>query len=56
VHHQVQAARHLLTHFGAAPADAAFLCDDDNDLELAAIVGKAFLPSVTSVRGRAPWS
>jgi hypothetical protein len=27
------------------------LCDDDNDLELAAVVGKAFLPNVSSVCG-----
>lgn len=30
-------------------ADTAFLCDDDNDMELAAEVGRAFLPSITSV-------
>ncbi len=45
-----EAARYLLRRFEAQAADAAFLCDDDNDMELAAIVGKAFLPSVTSVR------
>jgi hypothetical protein len=31
-------------------AATAFLCDDDNDLPLAAVVGKAFLPSVSAVR------
>ncbi len=31
--------------------DCVLLCDDDNDMELAAQVAKAFLPSVTSVRG-----
>lgn len=30
-------------------AATAFLCDDDNDLALAAVVGKAFLPSVSAV-------
>jgi hypothetical protein len=30
-------------------ADSAFLCDDDNDMELAAEVGRAFLPNMTSV-------
>lgn len=33
-------------------SDCVFLCDDDNDMELAAVVGKAFLPSITSVSQR----
>ncbi|GIM06259.1 hypothetical protein Vretimale_10615 [Volvox reticuliferus] len=45
---KVMAARHLMAHFGAAAKDCSFLCDDDNDLELAAEVGRAFLPSLTS--------
>ncbi|KXZ54955.1 hypothetical protein GPECTOR_3g123 [Gonium pectorale] len=45
---KVQAARHLMSRFAAAAPDCSFLCDDDNDLELAAEVGKAFLPSITS--------
>ncbi len=49
VHQQVMAARHLMRRFSAPAPGCCFLCDDDNDLELAAEVGKAFLPSVTSV-------
>jgi hypothetical protein len=43
------AARHLMHKWGVAPAATAFLCDDDNDLALAAVVGKAFLPSISAV-------
>jgi 3-deoxy-D-manno-octulosonate 8-phosphate phosphatase KdsC-like HAD superfamily phosphatase len=46
------AAAHLLARWGGAPAGAAHLCDDDNDLPLAAMVGRAFLPSITEVGGR----
>lgn len=46
---QVEAARYLMQRFSAARQDCVFLCDDDNDLALAADVGKAFLPSITSV-------
>jgi hypothetical protein len=35
--------------FGVPASRCALLCDDDNDLELAAIVGKAFLPSIGAV-------
>ncbi|KAG2432634.1 hypothetical protein HXX76_008974 [Chlamydomonas incerta] len=45
---KVMAARHLMARFGAAAPDCSFLCDDDNDLQLAAEVGRAFLPSITS--------
>lgn len=44
------AARHLMAKWGVGPAHTGFLCDDDNDLALAAIVAKAFLPSITAVR------
>lgn len=44
-----------MTHLGAEAQDCVFLCDDDNDMELAAVVGKAFLPSVTSVSGGRGW-
>lgn len=47
------AALHLMRRFGAAPAAAAFLCDDDNDLELAAAVGAVYLPTVTAPSVRA---
>jgi 3-deoxy-D-manno-octulosonate 8-phosphate phosphatase KdsC-like HAD superfamily phosphatase len=44
------AAQHLMRKWGvASPAATAFLCDDDNDLGLAAVVGKAFLPSISAV-------
>lgn len=43
------AAQHLMRKWGVNPAATAFLCDDDNDLALAAVVGKAFLPSVSAV-------
>jgi hypothetical protein len=43
------AAQHLMHKWGVAPAATAFLCDDDNDLALAAVVGKAFLPSISAV-------
>lgn len=42
------AAQHLMRKWGVAPAATAFLCDDDNDLALAAVVGKAFLPSIST--------
>lgn len=44
------AARYMMQKWGAACEDCAFLCDDDNDIELAETVGRAFLPSVSSVR------
>jgi hydroxymethylpyrimidine pyrophosphatase-like HAD family hydrolase len=45
-----QAAVHLMKRFGASCGgdDSVFLCDDDNDIELARAVSRAFLPSVTS--------
>ncbi|KAL4438989.1 hypothetical protein ABPG77_006926 [Micractinium sp. CCAP 211/92] len=42
------AARHLMQHFGAEPAECNFMCDDDNDLGLAALVRKAYLPGITA--------
>lgn len=47
------AAQYLMKRFGAAAKDCVFLCDDDNDMELAGIVGQAFLPSITSASVRA---
>lgn len=44
------AAAHLLARWGCDAASSAHLCDDDNDLPLAAMVGRAFLPSITEVR------
>jgi hypothetical protein len=43
------AAHHLMSRWGVGPAATAFLCDDDNDLALAAVVGRAFLPSISAV-------
>jgi hypothetical protein len=43
------AARHLMKRWGVEAKDSVFLCDDDNDLELAVEVGRAFLPTITSV-------
>eukprot|EP00197_Chlamydomonas_leiostraca_P012292 CAMPEP_0202869656 /NCGR_PEP_ID=MMETSP1391-20130828/12575_1 /ASSEMBLY_ACC=CAM_ASM_000867 /TAXON_ID=1034604 /ORGANISM="Chlamydomonas leiostraca, Strain SAG 11-49" /LENGTH=268 /DNA_ID=CAMNT_0049549997 /DNA_START=62 /DNA_END=868 /DNA_ORIENTATION=- len=45
---KVRAARYLMARFQARAQDCVFLCDDDNDMELAAEVGRAYLPSVTS--------
>ncbi|GBF88185.1 hypothetical protein Rsub_00897 [Raphidocelis subcapitata] len=41
------AAAHLLARWGGAARAAAHLCDDDNDLPLAALVGRAFIPGIT---------
>lgn len=46
---KVGAARHVAERFGTPLGSCGFLCDDDNDLELAAVVARAYLPSVTSV-------
>ena len=40
-----------MKQWSVARSDSVFLCDDDNDMELAAEVGRAFLPSISSVRG-----
>lgn len=45
------AAAHLMQKWGAKAGDCVLLCDDDNDLELAAAVGKVFLPSIREVSG-----
>eukprot|EP00798_Chlamydomonas_sp_ICE-L_P012596 gene12596-15822_t len=45
---KLNAARHLMLKMGARAEDCSFMCDDDNDMELAAAIGRAFLPSVTS--------
>ena len=43
-----KAGIYLLRHFHNQPENSVLLCDDDNDLPLAAVVGRAFLPSITS--------
>ncbi|KAJ9533439.1 hypothetical protein QJQ45_026474, partial [Haematococcus lacustris] len=45
---KVRAAQYLMGRFRATPHSCTFMCDDDNDMELAAVVAKAFLPTVTS--------
>eukprot|EP00879_Flechtneria_rotunda_P015474 GHRR01016182.1.p1 GENE.GHRR01016182.1~~GHRR01016182.1.p1 ORF type:complete len:201 (+),score=88.50 GHRR01016182.1:1365-1967(+) len=42
------AAAHLMQRFGVPAERTIFLCDDDNDLGLAGMVGKAFLPSISA--------
>jgi len=42
------AARHLMQRFDAAPHACLLLCDDDNDLRLAGLVGKAFVVGATA--------
>eukprot|EP00892_Ulva_mutabilis_P006875 jgi/Ulvmu1/455/UM001_0462.1 len=42
------AAIQIAKHFNADLCDCAFLCDDDNDIQLAKVVGKAYLPSVAA--------
>ena len=46
---QVGAASYLMERFKVPAEQCAHLCDDDNDLELAAIVGRAFVVGITSV-------
>eukprot|EP00775_Hariotina_reticulata_P006674 gene6674-6898_t len=41
------AAAHLMRQWGVTANRCVLLCDDDNDLQLAAVVGKAFLPSIS---------
>lgn len=42
------AAKHIVEKFNTNLSEAFLLCDDDNDMGLAAVVGKVFLPSITS--------
>ena len=46
---KANAAMHIAKHMGADIEQCAFLCDDDNDIDLAKVVGKAYLPSVSAV-------
>lgn len=43
-----RAAEYLIRRFDSQPERCVFMCDDDNDLKLAALVGKAFLPTVAT--------
>jgi 3-deoxy-D-manno-octulosonate 8-phosphate phosphatase KdsC-like HAD superfamily phosphatase len=45
-------AEYLMGKYGVKAEDACFLCDDDNDLPLARLVGKVFLPSIGHVSSR----
>lgn len=42
------AALHLMRRWGVSPNDCVFMCDDDNDLGLAHLVRRAYLPGVTA--------
>lgn len=45
---KLNAATYLMEKFNASAETSVFMCDDDNDIELALHVSKAFLPSITS--------
>lgn len=45
---KLNAAKYLMTRFKSNPDSSIFMCDDDNDIELALNVSKAFLPTITS--------
>lgn len=47
---KARVAEYLAEYYGVPLAKSAFLCDDDNDVELARLVGKAYCPAVSSVR------
>lgn len=44
---KANAAAHILAKHGLDASDAVAMFDDDNDLELGALVGKSFLPGIT---------
>lgn len=44
---KANAARHVLELEGIDASEAIAIFDDDNDLELGALVGRSFLPGVT---------
>lgn len=46
---KANAALHIAKQMGADIKDCAFLCDDDNDIDLAKVVGKAYMPTVAAV-------
>lgn len=43
---KVNAARYVMERLGARPEDCVMLCDDQNDLQLAEYVGRAFVPTI----------
>lgn len=47
---KANAAVHIAKQMGVDMKDTAFLCDDDNDIDLAKVVGKAYMPTVAAVR------
>lgn len=51
---KANAAVHIAKQLGIDIKDCAFLCDDDNDIDLAKVVGKAYMPTVAAVRPLAP--
>ena len=49
---KLNAGLYLIGRLGARPESSTFLCDDDNDLELAAAVSEAVLPQCTAASVR----
>jgi 3-deoxy-D-manno-octulosonate 8-phosphate phosphatase KdsC-like HAD superfamily phosphatase len=47
---KAQVAGYLARHYGVPLEKSAFICDDDNDVELAKLVGRAYCPAISSVR------
>jgi hydroxymethylpyrimidine pyrophosphatase-like HAD family hydrolase len=47
---KASAAVYVAEQFGVAMQDCAFFGDDDNDIDLSKVVGKAYLPSISAVR------
>lgn len=45
---KLNAAIYLMKRFGSGPESSVFMCDDDNDIELALHVSRAYLPGITS--------
>lgn len=43
-----KAAKYLMQQLGVSPTESVLMCDDDNDLSLAAAVRKAFVPNITA--------
>lgn len=45
---KLNAAIYLMNKFSSGPESSVFMCDDDNDIELALHVSRAYLPGITS--------
>ena len=51
---QEKAAEYIMQRWEVAASSCALLCDDDNDLGLAAVVARVFCPNVTAVSRLTP--